>query len=207
MVLFIRPRFLFICFIIIIFNGTTSAPQKTKTNTESIEKDHFDDYGGEHHDYDHGDHEDHEDHDTEYSVSRVSKSRRNPSIRMISIFLKQLRQFIPPMDIITFAIAFMTILAAPVAVTLIVILGLIAMVTAHPILRVIFPSLLTAIGADSTSGGNILNSISLSLSEFLGQDPSLGLAGIPNALLTSIIRTWIQAFASTLSQAALDNYQ
>lgn len=114
------------------------------------------------------------------------------------------RQFIPPMDIITFGILLSGITMASVAVVVINGMTLIAMITAHPILARMMPTVLTTLGVDPDGVDTIIDFLAGSFAS-VGED--MGMTSIPQAILSSLVKTWVQSFASTLSQAALDNYQ
>jgi hypothetical protein len=66
------------------------------------------------------------------------------------------------------------------------------------------PHVLEALGMNPDSVDAVIDSLTGSLAATGDQ---LGLGPLPQVILSSIVKTWVQSFASTLSQAAIDNYQ
>lgn len=107
-----------------------------------------------------------------------------------------LKDFVPPMDLLTFRILLWTIMASKAAVNAIQTETFTEIITAR-----LFPSLLQFLGANPDEVDQFMTSLSSFISTSIGADPKMGFASVPTALLNTIIQTWIKAFVSTFVQA------
>ena len=111
--------------------------------------------------------------------------------------LQAVKPFIPPMDIISFGILLSTIVVSSTVMLAVNGLGLLALITVHPIMDQFSPGLLASFKGNS-SGLDILESLAAGTNTEGGGN---GLGALPNAILSGLVKTILQSVTSTLAES------